>query len=736
MRRYVGLVVHGIGEQDKGSTLKYVGAALAGLVRRTGLDRQAELHVSPEEEPGPAWAEIRVKHKGDAHTIRLDEVWWARAFDPPSVQRSLGFWWAEFWRDKTGFVRGTFRSYRHWKDLILFNQRLIVEIVAYASLLLFLPLVALLWLISVTPVRRFMPKLLRAPYDLVANILTRQIGDVSVYLDDAWEAARVQEVFGAARDRMMLQEADERFVIAHSMGSVVAYEGLLRAQMESARLIPHPVHFVAVGAALNRAHRMVPPEEAHRLRGPVKPREQEAGIQANPLGAWATLTYVHARHDPVTLGDLHPKEGWSVNPPESLEVMNQEDIFSDHTTYWNNAEEVMAPILDKISGGRLAVQLRKDRRRRRIMVLAALKGLAWLLPAVVFVWMASTNWSEAFAAWAYGKAILQTPVRLITEAPGGGEAELPAAVGPSLPTGFVVAPHGETSLNVLVQQPAAMAVDAMPGVDSVDEDPVDEKRVATVGDSFRVDLRITMAGASYDGYRYALEWDPSVLTLEGWEDHHPQGPECSHRNTDSSVFAECLLEGATDYVGSIAAFGFSCSAEGESRLHLVPRNDQEWTTTLMFRRDPLATDVSDAGAMCQSVPPTPTETATETPAATSTGTPTPARTSTPTSTATKGAPPTATPSPEAELTATPTPSPPVIIDSDRGNGDSAKPWDQPNDFMTVFGGRWVMKHLALPLLAAGYVAIAVGVVYNLVLKFFWNLWDEAEKYRLAGGQAT
>ena len=78
----------------------------------------------------------------------------------------------------------------------------------------------------------------------------------------------------------------------------------------------------------------------------------------------------------------------------------------------------------------------------------------------------------------------------------------------------------------------------------------------------------------------------------------------------------------------------------------------------------------------------------------------------------------------------------MIIDSDRGNGDSAKPWDQPNDFMTVFGGRWVMEHLALPLLAAGYVGIAVGVVYNLVLKFFWNLWDEAEKYRLAGGQAT
>jgi hypothetical protein len=136
------------------------------------------------------------------------------------------------------------------------------------------------------------------------------------------------------------------------------------------------------------------------------------------------LTYIAARHDPVTLGGLDPSAEWAINPPDSLEVVNQEDIFSDHMTYWSNAEEVMAPILRIITGGRLSIRLRKGYRRLRVTVLAALKGVAWLVPAAVFVWMATTNWSGAFAAWAYGKALLQTPVRLITEVSAAGQPSL------------------------------------------------------------------------------------------------------------------------------------------------------------------------------------------------------------------------------------------------------------------------------------------------------------------------
>ena len=223
--RYVGLVVHGIGEQERGSTLKQVGAALADLVRCSGLDPEATLRVAPAQEPGPAWAEISVR---GGHTIRLEEVWWARSFQPPSVQRALRFWFCTFLRNPLGLVWGTFGSLRQWRDVI-FLQRLIAEAVAYTAVILFLPLAAILWFLSVNPLRRFLPKAVQTTYELVANVLTRHVGDLSVYLDDDWEAARIQEVFACRLKAMTEQEADERFVIAHSMGAVVTYEGLLRA---------------------------------------------------------------------------------------------------------------------------------------------------------------------------------------------------------------------------------------------------------------------------------------------------------------------------------------------------------------------------------------------------------------------------------------------------------------------------------------------------------------------------
>jgi len=399
--RYVGLVVHGIGEQERGSTLKQVGAALVDLVRRSGLDPAAALRVAPADEPGSAWAEIAL---GQGHVIRLEEVWWARSFQPPSVQRTLSFWVGAWLRDPVGLVRGSFGALRHGRDVI-FLQRLIAEAVAYTAVAFFLPLAAGFWFLSVNPVRRFLPRSIPTAYGMMANVLTRHVGDLSAYLDDAWEAARIQEVFGCRLKAMTEQEGDERFVIAHSMGAVVTYEGLLRAARHRAERAP--VRFIAVGAALNRARRMVPPQEAYRLEG--------------PLSGWVRLTYIAARHDPVTLGDLDPSVEWAVNAPESLEVVNQQDIFSDHTTYWNNAEEVMAPILRIITGGRVNVRLREGRRRLRVTVLAALKGVAWLLPAAVFVWLASTNWSEAFGAWAYGKAMLGAPLRLITETPAAGQ---------------------------------------------------------------------------------------------------------------------------------------------------------------------------------------------------------------------------------------------------------------------------------------------------------------------------
>jgi hypothetical protein len=62
---------------------------------------------------------------------------------------------------------------------------------------------------------------------------------------------------------------------------------------------------------------------------------------------------------------------------------------------------------------------------------------------------------------------------------------------------------------------------------------------------------------------------------------------------------------------------------------------------------------------------------------------------------------------------------------------SLQPWDQPNDFLNVLGGRWTLEHLVLPLLASAYMAIAVGLVYNLLVKTAWDFWDERTKFKRA-----
>ena len=715
MPRYVGLVVHGIGEQERGSTLKDVGAALADLIRCSGLDREATLHVAPAEESGPAWAEISLRQ---GHTIRLEEVWWARSFQPPSVQRALRFWLGTFLRNPLGIVSGTFRSLRG--ERVIFLQRLITEVVAYAAVILFLPLAVVLWFLSVNPLRRFLPKAIQTTYELVANVLTRHVGDLSVYLDDDWEAARIQEVFASGLKSITGQEADERFVIAHSMGAVVAYEGLLRAHGAK-----HPaVRFIAVGAALNRARRMVWSQQAYRLK--------------KRLPGWVRLTYIAARHDPVTLGDLEPSwDKWAANRRESLEVVNQQDIFSDHTTYWSNAEEVMAPILGMISGGRLSVQLRKGCRRLRVTVLAALKGVAWLVPAAIFVWMAATNWSESFAAWAYGKAVLQTPVRMITQSPQTATAAPSTPTPPPetarVPEALVMAPIPGAPL-IAWQAGPSIAIDAIPG------GQIDGRRAVTSSEPFEVAIVIEAVpeivdGYRYYGYRYLLTWDQPIIAFDGASELRPddltqcEKPEPSESSVSGGCDVSDFREG-TSFEGPVTMVQVHCVADGESQLDLVGVAEDERGTALRVWNGELAEPDLTLGRptiFCQ-VPPTATSTPTGRPTeiirATRTRTPTVTATPTPTRTATATAIATVTATPEV------TPCPPGCKKEDQ-NPPSLKPWDEPNDFMTVLGGRWTLEHLALPLLAAAYVAGSVGVVYNLLVKTLWDLWDRRTKFRPA-----
>ena len=357
-------------------------------------------------------------------------------------------------------------------------------------------------------------------------------------------------------------------------------------------------------------------------------------------------------------------------------------------------------------------------------VLAALKGVAWLLPAGVFVWMAATGWSSAFAAWAYGKPLLQTPVRLITQPPQTTTAGAPpltqALRVADAPGSLVMVPGSGAPLLIKQEEEGVIAVDAIPGGE------IDRVRDAAVEERFAVEIVIEAAPTLYYGYRYSLTWDPKIIAFDGAEQVAPKGlTECVGPEAfDNGVFGGCS-SGRTTGVGGVATVHLRCVAEGASRLDLVappgpqaPTKTPEPTEVIVIPAPPLngtallaesgdVQGVSLQGGTITCQAPTPTPTPSPTPAATQavTGTPTASPTSTPTVTV----------------------SPPGPRDNHE-EGPSLKPWDQPNDFLDVLGGRWTLAHLALPLLASAYVAVAVGVVYNLLVKTAWDIWDRRTKY--------
>src|SRR5690606_29736719 len=99
--------------------------------------------------------------------------------------------------------------------------------------------------------------------------------------------------------------------------------------------------------------------------------------------------------DPVPRGKLIPPAPLP-GPLASHDVVNQMDVFSDHTAYWNNAEEVVAPLLDLATDHHFDEKLclNNAARRIRVHVLAAFKGLAWIMAPVTAVAVAASGGAD------------------------------------------------------------------------------------------------------------------------------------------------------------------------------------------------------------------------------------------------------------------------------------------------------------------------------------------------------
>src|SRR5262249_37750706 len=161
---------------------------------------------------------------------------------------------------------------------------------------------------------------------------------MQVYLLDYTRSSTIRQLFEREL-RVFLEDehCDRIVVLAHSMGSVIAYEGLSTLlSTEARRLQDKSITFISLGQALRRMW-LLTGTDVHRLR-----------IALPSTVRWLNFW---ARYDPVSAGPLHESslpriEQWldpemadphdaicqALSECENVDIVNADSLFSDHTS--------------------------------------------------------------------------------------------------------------------------------------------------------------------------------------------------------------------------------------------------------------------------------------------------------------------------------------------------------------------------------------------------------------------
>jgi hypothetical protein len=391
----------------------------------------------------------------DALRIEMREVWWAQTFGLPSVGSALRWARVQFWEEwlrvllplgrQSGPAHAarhapareipqalTYRPTptppgqplrlpaepstsagtppdnpaRHWAVRAALGLYGFIQYF-WKSLqwLLLAPIVfLLLTLVSVAKLLAIVPFLQTAALKGLASgveyVSLHWIAPMQVYLLDYTRSSTIRQLFEREVAVFLDDERCDRIVVlAHSMGTVIAYEGLTTLlNTDAAHRRDKAITFVSLGQALRRMW-LLTGTDVHRLR-----------VALPPTVRWVNFW---ARYDPVCAGPLSESslpriEQWldpeMANPHdaicqalsgcENVDIVNADSLFSDHMSYWRNMEQVVGPIARELVMSHPALtQLVEDRQAspddivmrrwnvawRAISALAGAAGAVWLL---------------------------------------------------------------------------------------------------------------------------------------------------------------------------------------------------------------------------------------------------------------------------------------------------------------------------------------------------------------------
>ena len=429
------LIIHGIGEEKKGDTLRGVATPIVKFLQARLKPKDVDLQTKLGDPTEPAQATIRFNYeqKGKQKNERweLIEAWWAQSFEPPKVKQILQWSFLQIWgqlrwsmRSLWRILRGEYVAWRcttlpdgpvetSWRDRLIILYDVLATLLWMPIFALLTPLVvivlALLWLLTQVPIAKAAPGVITAFQEAANKLLVGWVGDAAAYTDNPFMADAVREKFYEALGLLEKKWCENIFVVAHSWGAVVAFDALSRlAQADGSKV----EKLITVGSALNRAWRLSPELRDTLLADDIQ---------------WIDI---HARYDLVPAGwTERPMRAEKKETIDSRIVSNHDSIIADHVTYWDNVEEVIAKLIDEIEDKtppaafhRCDKQASDDgrERKRRLLPLSLLRLIAWGFPLVFFFFL-SLNFLDLREDFISGldKPLIRTPITWVASTEGG-----------------------------------------------------------------------------------------------------------------------------------------------------------------------------------------------------------------------------------------------------------------------------------------------------------------------------
>ena len=420
---YTGvLLVHGIGDEKRNDLIQESLNALiywfnhvAGLALRPHGDARVWLHthLTDDDDPDspasralielvpPAPPGAKPEDEPGAMHLKFHEIWWAKSFGLPSTRGAMRWalvqWWQEAPRILFPFARsdapapnqkrsagahllsGLVRPLLAIYDLLQFVTKTLEWLLATPLIFLILLLAGLVQLLAPLP---GFGAILRSVSALVDYVSLHWIASMQVYLLDYTRSASIRHRLDREIRAFLRDDNCRRIVVvAHSMGTIVAYEGLTTALAgPTARTHEKPVTFICLAQALRRMW-LLARTDPHRLR-----------LELPDYVRWQ---HFWARYDPVAAGPLTPRalprmRDWTdrrqpdptarirgtLAQCQNHRVVNDDSLLTDHLTYWENLEQVVGPVaaelvkdhpeLEQFVAGRLATPTAVLKRRWRI----------------------------------------------------------------------------------------------------------------------------------------------------------------------------------------------------------------------------------------------------------------------------------------------------------------------------------------------------------------------------------